>query len=232
MIKDAESNGLRGLKARTVRQFPSYFRGDYSANTVRALQYWKEHHVIMQRHCPNARNSNLVISSTTRGSIKRALVKARRGRGRKRSERVSIFFVQLLSEFERLRAVGVRFNAPLLRQLAIDTIQRSAHPECNNGTIDVYTELNRKMHITPMWVTRFMACNNIVSRTQSGRLVMSAAKWDIIHRKVAYLLGIMCRDFRAGRIHETGICNGDETNVVTHLRSNNTVAPPPEVAFG
>lgn len=104
----------------------------------------------MSRHNRNTRNNNLYVSSTTKDGIKKLAVKAQRGRGGKRSKRVSILYVKLLSELGRLREAGVRFNAPLLRQLAFDVIENGTNPDCNDGTVDEHSGLNIKVQIKPM----------------------------------------------------------------------------------
>lgn len=224
MIKDAADNGEKGVKARAVRHFPTHFRGEYNANISRAIRYWRDRHNICNRHEKNSRHNNLVVSSSTRGCVKQVRVKARKGRGRKRSAWVRVLYEELHAEFERLRGAGVRFDAPLLRQLAVDIITKSTNPLCNNSTTDERSGINIKLHIRPIWVTRFMATKNIVSRTQTGKLLMSPAKREVINRKISYHLGQLRRDFLAGHINECDIFNADETHVVIHLKSNKTLA--------
>lgn len=80
------------------------------------------------------------------------------------------------------------------------------------------------MIIEPMWVTRFISCKNIVSRTQTLNLIIPATKLKIIHGEVAYHLVNLIHNFRAGRIQDDNKLNGDEILVYIHLLFKNTLA--------
>lgn len=85
----------------------------------------------------------------------------------------------LLSEFDRLRNSGVRFDSRLLRKTALDLIDTSTNPECNSGTSDPKSGLLIKENIKSMWISWFMHCNNIVTWTQTGKLfVVSSGAGD------------------------------------------------------
>ena len=58
------------------------------------------------------------ISAVVPSVRKRVTLKAVAGRGRRRSEWVSYMYVELLSEFMRLKAAGVKFSPALIGQLA------------------------------------------------------------------------------------------------------------------
>lgn len=224
MISDAAMNGEKKLMSRTLKQFPDHFRGAYNAKIMRASRYWKNRHDLIARHQPNARNNDLVLTSVSRTGIKKHLVKARAGRGRKRAKWVTVLYELLCAEFDRLRKTGLRFDSRLLRQLALDTIAYSDDPSCNGTTIDPQTGISIKELIRPMWITRFMQSCNIVCRTQTGKLMVSPAKRELIDRQVAFHLGQLSRDLRSGSLREEDIYNSDETHFVVHLHSNRTLA--------
>lgn len=83
---------------------------------------------------------------------------------------------------------------------------------------------NIKEHNKPLWVSRFMATNNIFTLTETCKLMISPTKREIINCQVVYNLGQLSRDFNPGRLREEEICHGDETNVVINLNTNNTLA--------
>lgn len=195
MVKHEAANGSKGLKARKVREFPSHFRGDYNADIFRASRYWRDRNTIILLHTRSTWQKNMVVSSAHQGGSKKLDVKARPGRGRERSVWVCKMYADLLSEFERLHGYGFRLDALSLRRLLLYIIMRDIHSQFNNGTIDERSGLNMKYHINTNWVTRFISNNKIVSRTQTGKLLLSSAKREIFGRKVAYHLGHLKRDF-------------------------------------
>lgn len=224
MINDASSNGEKGLKSRTVKEFPHHFRSSYNANIMRASRYWNMRHEISSRHDGRSHSNSVSFTSATNYGIKKHYSKARPGRGRKRSPWVSVLYDLLYAEFDRLRKTGLRFESCLLRQLAIDIITNSAHPLCHNGTVDSERGIPIKELIRPMWISRFMQHNNIVCRTQTGKLMVSPAKRELIDRQVAFHLGELAREFQSGDIREEDIFNSDETHFIVHLHSNRTLA--------
>lgn len=224
MVADLEANGQKNLMARAIRQFPQHFRSSYNANIIRAMRYWKARDAILSRHANGNRSNNISFSLSSHNGIKKSLTKARPGRGRKRTQWVQILYPLLIAEFDRLRKSGVRFDSRLLRQLALDILANSTNAECNNYTVDATSGLNIREHIKSAWVGRFMQINNVVVRAQTGKLLISPAKLEIIHRKVAYHLGELARDFRSGRLHEQDLFNADETHCVIHLHNSRTLA--------
>lgn len=224
MINDASVNGEKNLKSRAVKEFPDHFRGSYNANIMRASRYWNLRQQILSRHETNTRENDLVITSASSSGIKKTLVKARAGRGRKRARWVNVLYELLNVEFDRLRKAGLRFESRLLRQLALDIIENSDDPACNNRTLDPRTGILIKELIRPMWITRFMQCMNIVCRTQTGKLMVSPAKRELIDRQVAFHIGQLSRDLKSGLLREEDIFNSDETHFIIHLHNNRTLS--------
>lgn len=59
-----------------------------------------------------------------------------------------------------------------------------------------------------------MQNNNVVSGSQTGKMVVSPAKRELIEREVALHLGILGREFRSGVLNEDNGFNADETHLV------------------
>lgn len=224
MVTNFDEHGKIGLMSRTICHFPQHFRSTYNANIVRASRYWKSKESIIARHSNKQRTNDISFSMSSHNGIKRHLTKARPGRGRKRARWVQVLYPLIVSEFDLLRKTGVRFDSRLLRQLALDIISKSTEADCNPSTVDDNSGLNIREHIKSAWIGRFMQLNNIVGRTQTGKLLLSPAKMEIIHRNVAYHIGQLARDFRSGRLREEDVFNADETHCVIHLHTNRTLA--------
>ena len=65
-----------------------------------------------------------------------------------------------------------------------------------------------------------MQCNNIVKRSQTGKLILSDAKMELVEREVAHHLGVLHRDFGDGKVQDGDIFNADETHFVINMHSN------------
>lgn len=59
--------------------------------------------------------------------------------------------------------------------------------------------------------------NNIVNRSQTGKLLVSPQKLDHIERSVAYHLGMLHRGFESGLYDENNMRNMDETHFVINF---------------
>lgn len=120
MIADAEEHGVRHIISRTVRQFPNLFKGNDKANLAKASLWWRKRGTTMALKVAGTRRGNFVGS--TRGGLKRASFKTAKGRGRKRSAWATALYKDLRAEFERLRAVGVKFSSGVLQTCALSLI--------------------------------------------------------------------------------------------------------------
>lgn len=76
----------------------------------------------------------------------------------------------------------------------------------------------------PIWVPRRIYCNNIVLKTQTGKLMMSAAKSEIIPCKEQYHLGQLRCHFRPEWIQDYEILYVDMVHDVIHLQYKRTLA--------
>ena len=58
--------------------------------------------------------------------------------------------------------------------------------------------------------------HGIVHRAQTGKLMVSATKQDLIEKTIAYHMGKLRHGFRSGDLNEDLLCNIDETHFVIH----------------
>lgn len=120
MLETAQSDGSKHIASKAIRQFPSFFRSSINSNLTKASRLWKtrqeytndEGKVLL-------RGTTSTITRVTLRGCKRVNVKDRSGRGRERTAWVSALHDALVSEFHRLRKLGVKFNCKTLRSLAI-----------------------------------------------------------------------------------------------------------------
>ncbi|KAL0209011.1 hypothetical protein P9112_011598 [Eukaryota sp. TZLM1-RC] len=93
-----EQNTEKGLKAATVKQFPEHFRSSSNANIQKASGWWKNRHQFYRR----LEKDKLSLERVQNSTVKKILLKARSGRGRKRAEWVEWVHKELLEEFRLL----------------------------------------------------------------------------------------------------------------------------------
>lgn len=127
-----------------------------------------------------------MFTSVSSAGIKKNIVKARASSERKRSKWVSVLYELLYDVLERPQKAGFRFESRLFRQIELDTNANSADPTCNSTTVCPQTGILNEALIQPMQITRFMQWFNIACCTQTGKLMVSPTKYDIIDRQVAF----------------------------------------------
>ena len=98
----------------------------------------------------NPKSVSAVVPSVRR----RVSLNAVAGRGRRRSEWVSYLFVELLSEFMRLKDAGVKSSPSLIGQLA-RTVMNDARLY-NSNFIDPFDDKPIVDKIKTRWVQQFM----------------------------------------------------------------------------
>ncbi|ETV71324.1 hypothetical protein H257_13451 [Aphanomyces astaci] len=170
MINDALENGEKGVNVRTIAKFPAQFRGEYKKS----------------------------VSGLGNSTRKVAVLKAVSGRGPKTAPWVLQTHDDLYLEFRRLKALGVKFSASLLRLIAKDVIRQS-DLVYNSAYIDQMDQKPIMEKITPRWIQLFMERYNIMYRSQTGKLLVSPQKLDHIERSVAYHFGVLHRGFESGQ---------------------------------
>eukprot|EP00171_Calliarthron_tuberculosum_P001361 IDg1361t1 len=185
---------------------------------------WKTRQQIIadQRRAGN-QGIPLSLTRVTRAGFKRVYVKARSGRGRKRAAWVAALHDDLLVEFERLRKSGLKFNARVLRLLAVHMINVSNSDLYHTSMRDQKSGKTIVEMITPRWIQAFMNRHQIVSRAQTGKLMLAPEKQAHIEHEVAYRLGDVARDFHSGLLDEGDVCNADETHFLINLDNHKTL---------
>lgn len=152
-----------------------------------------------------------LVSGHTSWGVKRARFKALAGRGRKRSKWASELYPVLRSDFEKLRAVGLKFSVGVLKTHAVTLIRHA--PEGSSFHQDVMDRGRRIQDlITYRWIQHFLSANRIVLRSQTGKLLVSPAQELLIEKSVAFHLGELKRGFESGLLNENRIENADETH--------------------
>jgi hypothetical protein len=175
MVQDDSLNNNPGLYGRTIQAFPEHFRGQKTANVVRASRWW----ALRNEFCNENENANSTAAFSCNrsrlGQRKRMLMKAAPGRGTKCSEWVMWLYPQLLDAFNLFRKIGVKFSSKLLIEVALSMLldptsiytAQSRDPKDNRLLIE---RLNHS------WVQRFMDVHNIVLLSQRRKLSCSPGK--------------------------------------------------------
>ena len=222
MVQDETINGQRGLYMRTINAYPMHFRGQRSANLMRASRWWAQRDKFCNEGEQEIISSPISCSRGRLGGLKQLHTKAASGRGHKRSEWVQWLYPILLDAFERFKKSGVKFSARLLIELAMTSLLDSTSP---------YTTLSRDPRdnvlliekLTNSWLQQFMFVHNIVLLSQSGRLTCSPQKEREIEMHTAFHLGVLHRGFSNGTFDENLMENIDETHFVVNMNNGRTL---------
>ncbi|ETP28207.1 hypothetical protein F442_22508 [Phytophthora nicotianae P10297] len=217
-MKEFEANnGDKGMFAKAVNKFPGIFNSaTQAANLAKAIDWWKKREQIL-----DAGRGSVAISARRRGGRRRVSAKVTAGRGRPRSAWVKWLYTMLLDEFDRLRKLGVKFDAALLLQLAKNILRNSSEAFNTRSTDAKGALLIDK--ITPRWIQSFMEAHQIVVRTQTGKKQLSEAKMLHIEKEVAFHLGELQRGFSDGSLDENAVENIDETHFVVDFDNGKTL---------
>lgn len=219
MLADQAAHGQKGLFARTVCQFPHPFDGQYKdiSNTSLLWRNRSDYIALKDRQAREVKLVGFAKSGRVRDNAKFL-----GGRGRKRALWVSMLHGELLAEFERMRAASVKLSPIVLRQMTIWLIQRAGPESSFSPTIRINgTSIESKA--TTRCIQGFMASNNLVIRTQTGKLAVSPAKQAFIEKSIAFHLGCVKRDFESGKLQEDLVENADETHFVFDMDNGHTV---------
>ena len=219
MLEEARTSGEKNLASRTVARFPEHFRGNKNANLTKASRWWKGRGDFLNSMISK---ESLSLSRCQRGIRRKLLRKASQGRGRKRAPWVSWLHEKLIDEFTRLRKAGLKFSPSMLRLLArrilIDSEESfsAKYLDERNGRVIIEK-------ITFRCIQSFMERCGIVSRAQTGKLMVSKEKMEYIEREVAYHLGRLSREFTDGTLDEGLVENIDETHFIINMDNGRTL---------
>lgn len=100
-----------------------------------------------------------------------------------------------------------------------------AHKLVSSSTSEVYRPINSdqesgklvREHLNAKWIERFMCASSIVNLIETGKIISSATKQQLIEREVAFHLGTLQRGFFEGSLDELYVVNADETHFVVDL---------------
>jgi hypothetical protein len=120
MVEDEVLHDFNGLYRRAIHAFPANFRGQSTANIMKATRWWQQR----EEFTNNIADSSITFSASQSrlGKRKRILTKARPGRGSKRSKWVLWLYPNLLAAFEHFKRSAVKFSANFLCELALSVL--------------------------------------------------------------------------------------------------------------
>jgi hypothetical protein len=239
MINDDETNGEKGLHTQIVkafpehfrafpehfrafpehfRAFPEHFRGMTFATIMKSSRWWEKRATILQIH--DDHDNMVSCNSAQPGKAKKVLTKAAPGRGPKRAPWVDWLYPLIVDEFDRYRKMGVKFSPKLLVCLAKDILVEMNHPDFPPNLQHKGTTIIDRIDIK--WIQRFQTVNNIVGRAQTGKLMLSPTHQQHIDKQIAFHLGQLAREFRAGTLDENLVENINETHCKVNLDNSKT----------
>lgn len=125
IIAYANENDEKHIASKCVRHFPEFFPGNEESSIQKASRWWKSRMITSSLTVPGKRIGNFTFSSTR--SRKRANLKAMAGQGRERAEWVESLYIDLRSDFEWLRAAGVKFDTSMLQTHALMMVMEAEH---------------------------------------------------------------------------------------------------------
>lgn len=250
MVETFERDGIKNLCVKTIKEFPSQFRGSNNANITKARNWWNKREELLNKSSSENPNG---VAHRQRNIRRYVIRKAMSGRGAKRSEWVNWLYGELLSvsiflkftvfipnfitnfyfiflvvlpktqEFERLLKLGLKFSNAVLGNVAIDLVSKSEDPKFNKNYVDPKDGKKIIEKIDYTWIRSFMEAHNIVIRSQCGKQLVSPTKTEFIERSVAYHLGELQRGFDSGELNEDEIENIDETHFLVDMHTGKTL---------
>ena len=220
MREEFSREGRKHLFAKTVREFPILFAGNYKANLENASTWWSKREALADLSIPGRRLGNLV-GMASKGR-RRLNVKAFAGRGRKRELWVADLYVALRSEFDRLHALDVKLS-PSFLVCAAKHLVDTADERCSFAAPVAAHKKAIRERITVRWVQNFMQVHDLVIRRQAGNLATSPAKKIYIEKTVAFHLGALKRGFDSGSLQDYMVENADETHFVFNMDNGRTI---------
>jgi hypothetical protein len=105
------------------------------------------------------------------------------GRGRKRAAWATALLDDLLSEFERLRKAGLKFDRTILKTICLCVLRDGKEGVYGLTMIVPGSASTMASKITPGFINRFTDSAVIVARKQTGKLLCSAEKTIHMEKK-------------------------------------------------
>jgi hypothetical protein len=99
---------------------------------------------------------NKLLSRRTRDGRKQMNAKALRGRGRKRADWVIALYSDLYDEFHKLRPLGVKMSASVLKQVAHQLLKQVSNDNIyGTGLLDPVSKKCMNVLSNSSWIERF-----------------------------------------------------------------------------
>eukprot|EP00171_Calliarthron_tuberculosum_P006261 IDg6261t1 len=130
---------------------------------------------------------------------------------------------QFKGRIDRLRRLGVKFNASNLRLLAIDILRSSTSADYSLNQNDPLTDRPLLEKITSRWIQSFMDIFRIVSLAHNGKHILIPKKEEEIEVSVAVHLGTVCGLMSAGKLDENDTENAGETHFIVKVDNGRTL---------
>lgn len=111
-------------------------------------------------------------------------------------------------------------NGAVLREIVIRLINTNSSEHCNKHTVDPRSNKFINNMISSRWILSFMKRNEIVTRKQTGKLMVSHEKETFIEKEVSYHLGTLKQEFDEKLIDEN---DTDETHFIINMDNLETL---------
>lgn len=115
-------------------------------------------------------NRSNPLSGPVTGGMKLTRFKALAGRGRKKYAWVAALYPCLLSKFEQLSTVGVKFSSGIIRTLSMHLIAEQDDGSTFGSSVHI-DGLTLENKVAVRWIERFMARNKIVLSAQRAKVL-------------------------------------------------------------
>ncbi len=166
MMNEVQNSGTEDQTAnRDVDKFFNFRKYDKltgNANRMKAHLWWKLRHSLLAELCkPESRRVVLTSRSSSGLSMRRALVKALTGRGRKRSAWVKYSHASLVAELESLSEAVVQMSASVLNKIALHALSDAMSPFPGNQ-LGEHSHKPIISHVTAPCIQSFLNRFNIV----------------------------------------------------------------------
>ena len=150
---------------------------------------WGTRFASLAKRVPQSKYNGHYFVRPTLFGIKQHAVKAAAGRGRRISKWSLSLSNALLEDFDGYRKAGVKINSRILRLMALKLINSDENVDFASFVMNDRSGKSIKEHIPTRSAQHFMQTHNIVSRSQTGKQILSPDKQELIERSVAYHLG-------------------------------------------
>jgi hypothetical protein len=151
--------------------------------------------------------------------------KALRGRGRKRADWVIALYSELYDEFHKLRCLGVKLSASVLKQVAPQLHKQGSNDTIyGTGLLDPISKKCMNVLVNSSWIERFQVAHGLTVRRSTRKGMLSPDTTKDMHRVVPRHLCELKRQFDSRLLDEAAVENGDETHVMVNMDNGRCLA--------